>query len=119
MSRVRDLQPVSGSICWARQIKRQLDMYMQRVEDVLGKDWKQHVDVQKLIEEVNFFRLQLNTTKLFDDWVREVRFHPFPQLLCPAISKCLRIGCCAFACGVSLLWNYYIFFQSFYFLQNL
>ena len=37
MSQIRDLPPVSGAILWARQIERQLALYMKRVEDVLGK----------------------------------------------------------------------------------
>ena len=35
----RDIPPVSGSIIWARQIERQLETYLRRVEDVLGKGW--------------------------------------------------------------------------------
>ena len=33
----RDIPPVSGSIIWAKQIERQLETYLRRVEDVLGK----------------------------------------------------------------------------------
>ncbi|KAJ2909005.1 dynein heavy chain, partial [Coemansia aciculifera] len=40
MSQLRDLPPVSGAIVWIRQIERQLDMYMRRVEDVLGRGWE-------------------------------------------------------------------------------
>ena len=36
----RDIPPVSGSIIWARQIERQLETYLRRVEDVLGKGWQ-------------------------------------------------------------------------------
>jgi len=73
MSRVRDLPPVSGSIIWARQIERQLNAYMRRVEDVLGKGWEQHVDGQKLKADGESFRLKLNTNELFEDWARKVR----------------------------------------------
>ena len=37
MSQLRDLPAISGAIIWARQIERQLGLYMNRVEDVLGK----------------------------------------------------------------------------------
>ncbi|KAJ2820416.1 dynein heavy chain, partial [Coemansia erecta] len=40
MSQLRDVPPVSGAIIWIRQIERQLDMYMRRVEDVLGTGWE-------------------------------------------------------------------------------
>ena len=73
MSRVRDLPPVSGSIIWARQIERQLNAYMRRVEDVLGKGWENHVEGQKLKGDGDSFRLKLNTQELFDDWSRKVR----------------------------------------------
>ena len=73
MSRVRDLPPVSGSIIWARQIERQLNAYMRRVEDVLGKGWEQHLEGQKLKADGDSFRLKLNTQELFDDWSRKVQ----------------------------------------------
>ena len=38
MSHIWDLPPTSGSIIWARQVERQLNTYMKRVEDVLGKN---------------------------------------------------------------------------------
>lgn len=37
MSELRDLPPISARIIWYRQIERQLDTYMRRVEAVLGK----------------------------------------------------------------------------------
>jgi dynein heavy chain 1 len=37
MSQLRDIPPISGAILWARQIERQLGLYMKRVEDVLGR----------------------------------------------------------------------------------
>ena len=36
MAQMRDLPPIAGAIIWARQIERQLLLYMKRVEDVLG-----------------------------------------------------------------------------------
>jgi len=72
MSHVRDLPPVSGSIIWARQIERQLNVYMRRVEDVLGKGWEGHVDGNKLKTEADSFKLKLNTQELFEDWSKKV-----------------------------------------------
>ncbi|XP_074643936.1 cytoplasmic dynein 1 heavy chain 1-like isoform X2 [Tubulanus polymorphus] len=73
MSRVRDLPPVSGSIIWARQIERQLNAYMRRVEDVLGKSWEQHLEGQKLKADGDSFKLKLNTQDVFEDWQRKVQ----------------------------------------------
>jgi dynein heavy chain 1, cytosolic len=75
MSHVRDLPPVSGSIIWARQIERQLNAYMRRVEDVLGKGWEGHVDGQKLKADGDSFRLKLNTQDLFEDWSKKVSIY--------------------------------------------
>lgn len=73
MSKVRDLPPVSGSIIWAKQIDRQLSVYMKRVEDVLGKGWENHVEGQKLKADADSFRLKLNTQGIFDDWAKMVQ----------------------------------------------
>jgi dynein heavy chain 1 len=72
MSKIRDIPPVAGSIIWAKQIERQLNMYMGRVEDVLGKGWETHVDGQKLKADGDSFRIKLNTQELFEDWSRKV-----------------------------------------------
>ena len=51
MSQMRDLPPISGAIIWARQIDWQLQTYMKRVEDVLGKGWELYAEGQKLQSE--------------------------------------------------------------------
>ena len=72
MSKVRDLPPISGSIIWARQIESQLKAYLRRVEDVLGKDWENHVEGQRLKADGDSFRQKLSTQELFDDWSQQV-----------------------------------------------
>lgn len=72
MSKIRDIPPVAGSIIWSKQIERQLNMYMGRVEAVLGKGWETHVDGQKLKADGDSFRMKLNTQELFEDWSRKV-----------------------------------------------
>ena len=73
MSGVRDIPPVAGSIIWAKQIDRQLNAYMKRVEDVLGRGWENHVEGQKLKADGDSFRVKLNTQEIFDDWARKVQ----------------------------------------------
>ncbi|XP_015784706.1 dynein heavy chain, cytoplasmic isoform X1 [Tetranychus urticae] len=73
MSKVRDIPPVAGSIIWAKQIERQLSVYMKRVEDVLGKGWENHVEGQKLKADADSFRVKLNTAAIFDEWARNVQ----------------------------------------------
>ncbi|KAL1976030.1 hypothetical protein VTN31DRAFT_4422 [Thermomyces dupontii] len=73
MAQLRDLPPVSGAIVWARQIERQLDAYMRKVEDVLGEDWHLHAEGQKLQAESNLFRKKLDTRPVFESWLHDVQ----------------------------------------------
>ena len=73
MAQLRDLPPVSGAIIWARQIERQLDGYMKKVEDVLGHDWSLHSEGQKLQAESDLFRKKLDTRQIFEAWLYDVR----------------------------------------------
>lgn len=73
MAQLRDLPPVSGAIIWARQIERQLDGYMKKVEDVLGHDWALHSEGQKLQSESNLFRKKLDTRPIFEAWLHDVQ----------------------------------------------
>lgn len=72
MAQLRDLPPVAGAISWARQIERQLDGYMKRVEDVLGQDWTLHSEGQKLEAESSMFRRKLDTRPIFETWLHDV-----------------------------------------------
>jgi dynein heavy chain 1 len=56
MSKQRDIPSVSGQIIWARQIQRQLNMYMSRIEDVLGRNWHHHVEGRQLQRECEGFK---------------------------------------------------------------
>ena len=72
MAQLRDLPPVAGAIIWARQIERQLDGYMKKIENVLGQDWTLHSEGQKLEAEGNMFRKKLDTKPIFDSWLQDV-----------------------------------------------
>ena len=72
MAQLRDLPSISGAIIWARQIERQLEAYMKKVEDVLGKDWALHSEGQKLQDESNNFRKKLDTRPIFQSWLHDV-----------------------------------------------
>jgi dynein heavy chain 1, cytosolic len=73
MSQLRDLPPVSGAIIWARQIERQLNNYMKKVESVLGQDWASHNEGKNLQNESDMFRKKLDTRPVFESWLREVQ----------------------------------------------
>lgn len=72
MAQLRDLPPVAGAIIWARQIEKQLDGYMKRVEDVLGQDWTLHTEGQKLKAESDMFRIKLDTRPIFESWLYDI-----------------------------------------------
>ncbi|KAK1752146.1 dynein heavy chain, cytoplasmic [Echria macrotheca] len=73
MAQLHDLPPVSGAIIWARQIERQLDGYMKKVEDVLGADWAIHAEGQRLQTESDLFRKKLDTRPIFEAWLHDVQ----------------------------------------------
>ncbi|KAJ6231571.1 dynein heavy chain [Anaeramoeba flamelloides] len=70
ITELRGLPPVSGKIIWLRQIENQLNNYMERIEDVLGKDWEQHPEGIKLKNEGKTFKLQLNCDRLVEQWIK-------------------------------------------------
>ncbi|KAI9842610.1 MAG: hypothetical protein M1837_007048 [Sclerophora amabilis] len=72
MAQLHDLPPVAGAIIWARQIERQLNGYMKKVEDVLGKQWSLHAEGQKLQSESALFRKKLDTRPIFEAWLHDV-----------------------------------------------
>ncbi|KAI1416726.1 cytoplasmic dynein heavy chain [Hypoxylon sp. FL1857] len=73
MAQLHDLPPVSGAIIWVRQIERQLDNYMKKVEDILGSDWALHTEGQKLQTESELFRKRLNTQTIYKAWIEDVQ----------------------------------------------
>lgn len=73
MAQLRDLPSVAGAIIWARQIEKQLDGYMKKVEAVLGQDWALHNEGEKLLEESTMFRKKLDTTPIYQAWLHEVQ----------------------------------------------
>ena len=72
MAQLHDIPPISGAIIRARQIERQLNSYMGKVEDILGEKWAQHTDGQKLYQLGEGFRRKLDTKSVFDDWLRDI-----------------------------------------------
>lgn len=73
MAQLRDLPPIAGAIIWARQIERQLDGYMKKVEQVLGQDWALQSEGQKLEAESTMFRQKLDTRPIFESWLQDTQ----------------------------------------------
>ena len=72
MAQLHDLPPISGAIIWARQIESQLDSYVHKVEDILGRDWHVHTEGQKLEAETSMFRKKLDTRPVYESWYQDV-----------------------------------------------
>ncbi|CAG8602976.1 14871_t:CDS:10, partial [Gigaspora rosea] len=72
MAQLRDLPAISGAMIWARQIERQLQTYMKRVEDALGKGWEMYAEGQKLQFASNNFRKKLDTRPNFEAWQKDI-----------------------------------------------
>jgi Dynein heavy chain, N-terminal region 1 len=65
MSQMRDLPPIAGAIIWARQIERQLQTYIKRVEDVLGKGWEYYAEgVDTKLDEFQAVREEAERQRL-------------------------------------------------------
>ena len=73
MSGLRDLPPMSAKIIWAKQIERQLDLYIQRVEAVLGSGWETHADGRLLKSTCDGFKRKLDTQPIFNDWLERIK----------------------------------------------
>eukprot|EP00049_Salpingoeca_infusionum_P026814 m.28080 g.28080 ORF g.28080 m.28080 type:complete len:4577 (+) comp9012_c0_seq1:144-13874(+) len=73
MSEVRDIPPISGQIIWMKQIEHQLDTYLQRVHDVLGEGWGQHVEGRELKESGDLFKDKLKHSDPYNTWLAEVQ----------------------------------------------
>lgn len=72
MCKVRDIPPTAGLIIWTKQIERQLSVYMKRVGDILGEGWEEHLEGQKLSQDAEKFRLKLDTSAIFKEWIENV-----------------------------------------------
>lgn len=73
LSQLRDVPEIAGAIIWARQIERQLEVYMKRVEDVLGKGWELYAEGQRLHNESETFKRKLSTRALFEGWLQDIQ----------------------------------------------
>lgn len=72
MAQLHDIPPISGAIIRAKQVERQLDGYMSKIEDILGTQWAQHTEGQRLFALGERFRERLGCKPIYEDWLREI-----------------------------------------------
>ena len=80
-----DLCPLTRQVTRAKILEYQLDQLVRMVEDVLGREWQNHVDGQKLKSEFDGLRVRLNTSDLVEDWLMRVKERPL-QVTGPIFS---------------------------------
>jgi dynein cytoplasmic 1 heavy chain len=73
MSGLHDLPPVSGTIIWMKQIKRQLNVLMERVANVLGKNWSNQLEGKHVKKEHEQFQKKLDHKLVVNQWLQSVK----------------------------------------------
>ncbi len=71
LSKLRGIPPISGKILWAKQIERQVNALMQRMGDVLGSNWGQHLEGRQLRRSGDELLRKLDAKAFFRAWVSE------------------------------------------------
>lgn len=72
ISKLRDFPPVSYTIQWAEQTEAKLDFLIERLELVLGPEWNQYAEGQKIYSETKVFKTKLDTSHIFQQWLETV-----------------------------------------------
>ena len=88
LSRIRGIPPTAGKILWAKQMERQVQTLMQRMGDVLGPNWGQHLEGRQLRKAGDELLSKLDARAFFRSWVMDwekeltsttsTRLHSYP-----------------------------------------
>jgi dynein heavy chain 1, cytosolic len=75
LNKIRGFPDISNKIIWTKQIERRLGIYMRRVEDVLGTNWKDLHQGKKLKQIGDNFQqaLQARQDHYLTTWQAEIR----------------------------------------------
>lgn len=91
VSKVRDFPEVSSAIIWAKQIERKLQVYLRRVEDVLGQGWETHMEGKKLKDIGDAFSRKLSTQKIVEKWIEDMLAYSgnidFSEMIFDVVSR--------------------------------
>eukprot|EP01053_Blabericola_migrator_P008291 Blabericola_migrator_1__8290@NODE_42_length_17171_cov_64_374065_g38_i0_p1_GENE_NODE_42_length_17171_cov_64_374065_g38_i0NODE_42_length_17171_cov_64_374065_g38_i0_p1_ORF_typecomplete_len4774_score977_70AAA_6/PF12774_7/1_1e148AAA_6/PF12774_7/8_3e02AAA_6/PF12774_7/17DHC_N2/PF08393_13/2_5e03DHC_N2/PF08393_13/7_2e118AAA_8/PF12780_7/1_4e03AAA_8/PF12780_7/1_4e03AAA_8/PF12780_7/27AAA_8/PF12780_7/8_4e92DHC_N1/PF08385_12/1_5e89DHC_N1/PF08385_12/65DHC_N1/PF08385_12/1_8e03DHC_N1/PF08385_12/2_2e02DHC_N1/PF08 len=63
-----DLPPAANYILWARSLTERVDRSLKRMSDVLGRNWEEHREGQKLKSEAHTFTKSLSWEQFFQRW---------------------------------------------------
>ena len=76
LTQLRDIPQVSGQVIWCRQLKRQLDQHVRRLEAVLGPQWNLRMNGKDLAERIQSFATRLDPLQLVRNWEEEAKSYP-------------------------------------------
>jgi dynein heavy chain 1 len=91
ISRLRGIPPIAGKILWAKQMERQVNALMERMSNVLGPNWGQHLEGRQLRKSGDELLAKLDARSFFRAWVTEwekdltnaatSRLHSYPVVI--------------------------------------
>ena len=91
ISRLRGIPPIAGKILWAKQMERQVNALMDRMGNVLGPNWGQHLEGRQLRKSGDELLSKLDARSFFRAWITEwekdltsqasSRLHSFPIVI--------------------------------------
>lgn len=71
ISRLRGIPPIAGKILWAKQMERQVNALMERMSNVLGPNWGQHLEGRQLRKSGDELLAKLDAKSFFRSWITE------------------------------------------------
>ena len=71
-----DIPQVSGQVIWCRQLKRQLDQHVRRVEAVLRPQWNLRMNGKDLAARISSFSSKLDPMILVQKRQEETKSYP-------------------------------------------
>eukprot|EP00934_Nitzschia_sp_Nitz4_P009291 Nitzschia sp. Nitz4//scaffold6_size259037//29898//42524//NITZ4_001045-RA/size259037-augustus-gene-0.315-mRNA-1//-1//CDS//3329556806//9281//frame0 len=71
ISKLRGIPPIAGKILWAKQMERQVNALMERMGNVLGPNWGQHLEGRQLRKSGDELLAKLDARSFFRSWVAE------------------------------------------------
>ena len=91
ISRLRGIPPIAGKILWAKQMERQVNALMERMGNVLGPNWGQHLEGRQLRKSGDELLAKLDARSFFRAWITEwekeltnqasSRLHSYPVVI--------------------------------------
>lgn len=86
----KDIQKISSIIIWARQIENRLNFLLNRLEIILGNNWNEYAEGQRIYSEAMVFKKKLNVNGIYEKWLRETSTSNLVMLVEEKIFKIVK-----------------------------